>query len=80
MYFTYILRSLKDGKYYYGSSKNIENRLKHHNSGKVKSTKNRKPLVIHYLERFELRSDAEKRERFFKSIPGYRWLKENKII
>ena len=48
MYFAYILKSLKDNKYYYGSTGNIESRLKQHNYGKVKSTKNRIPLILHY--------------------------------
>lgn len=35
----YILRSLKNGRYYIGSSNNIERRLGEHNNGKVKSTR-----------------------------------------
>jgi putative endonuclease len=80
MYFAYILKSLKDGKYYYGSSEDIEKRLKNHNSGKVKSTKNRKPFIIHYFEKFDTRTEAETRERYFKTIEGYNWLKHNRII
>ena len=80
MYFVYILKSLKDNKYYYGSTGNIENRLKQHNHGKVKSTKNRRPLILHYSEQFEHKTDALKREIFFKSIDGYLWLKKNNII
>jgi putative endonuclease len=80
MYFVYILKSLKDGKYYYGSSENIERRLKHHNSGKVRSTKNRKPLKLHYFEELQTRKEAEVREKYFKTIDGYNWLKQNGII
>ena len=80
MYFTYILKSLKDGKYYYGSTSNLENRLKFHNKGRVKATKARIPLILHYSERYKTRSEAVKRELFFKSIDGYNWLKDNKII
>ncbi len=39
MYFTYILQSLKDNRYYYGHTNNLENRVDQHNKGKVKSTK-----------------------------------------
>ncbi len=80
MYFTYILKSLKDGRYYYGSTENIDDRLKLHNSGKVRSTKTRKPFVVHYCEKFDNRTEAWKREMFFKSIDGYNWLKLKKII
>ena len=80
MHFTYILKSLKDGKYYYGSTSDIDNRIVHHNSGKVKSTRNRRPLKLHYQEQFNIKKEAEARERFFKTIDGYIWLKENRII
>jgi putative endonuclease len=80
MYFTYILKSLKDGRYYYGSTENIEDRLKLHNSGKVRSTKSRKPFVIHYYEKYDSRTKAWEREMFFKSIDGYNWLKTKNII
>jgi putative endonuclease len=79
VYCAYILKSLKDGKYYYGSCQDLENRLLEHNGGKVKATKLRVPFVLHYFEKFESRSEAYKREMFFKSIDGYRWLKEQKI-
>jgi putative endonuclease len=80
MYFTYILKSLKDNRFYYGSCEDLEKRLLIHNAGKVKSTKSRLPFVIHYFEEYSSRSDAQKREYYFKSIDGYRWLKENRII
>jgi len=80
MFYAYILKSLKDGKYYYGSTKNLEERLKIHNQGKVKLTKGRRPLVIHYFESFNSRSEAKKREYFFKTIDGYNWLKNQNII
>ncbi|MBK6912191.1 MAG: GIY-YIG nuclease family protein [Ignavibacteriales bacterium] len=44
MYFVYILQSLKDNKRYIGSTNEIQRRVEEHNSGKVKSTRNRSPL------------------------------------
>jgi putative endonuclease len=79
-YFVYILRSESHGTYYYGSTENIEKRLKEHNGGRVKYTKGRRPWIVHYKEEFQTRSEAQKREYFFKSIDGYRFLKEAKII
>ncbi len=35
MYFTYILRSLKTGKHYYGSCEDLEKLLILHNAGKI---------------------------------------------
>ncbi len=80
MYYVYILKSLKDEKHYYGSTSNLDKRLSSHNSGKVRSTKSRRPLIVIYFESFETKSEALKREFFFKSKPGYYWLKNNHII
>ncbi|MFZ6033830.1 MAG: GIY-YIG nuclease family protein [Melioribacter sp.] len=52
MYFTYVLQSLKDRRYYYGSASNLEERLKAHNAGKVRSTKSRRPQKIVFYETF----------------------------
>ena len=43
-------------------------------------TKGRMPFILHYYETFETKSEAAKRETFFKSIDGYIFLKENKLI
>jgi putative endonuclease len=80
VYYTYILRSTKDNGYYFGHTSSIENRLAKHNKGGVKSTKNRIPFVIHYFEEFETKSGAFKREVFFKSFEGRKWLFEKNII
>jgi len=80
MYYSYILKSLKDGKYYYGSTNDVERRLIKHNTGQVRSTKGRYPFVIHFTEEHITRGSAFRRELFYKSIDGYNFLKEQKII
>ena len=80
MYKTYILQSEKDGSYYYGHSKDLCKRLLAHNTGKVKSTKAKRPKKIFYSEEYETRSLAFRREMFFKSIDGYIFLRESGII
>jgi len=80
MFYTYILKSLKDQTYYYGSTENLEERIKIHNSGKERFTKGHKPYKLHYYETFKTRAEAVARERFFKSIDGYKWLKSKGII
>ncbi|MCC5908500.1 MAG: GIY-YIG nuclease family protein [Balneolaceae bacterium] len=80
MYFVYILRSQSTHRHYYGHSGNLEERLKDHNSGKVRSTKGGRPWELIYHEEFETKSEAFRRELFFKSIEGYRFLKQRKII
>ena len=79
MHYTYILKSEKTGRYYYGATSDIETRLKSHNFGKVKSTKSGRPWNLHYLEEFETKSEALQREKFFKTIDGYNYLKSKEI-
>ncbi len=80
MFFVYILRSLRDQGFYFGSCEHIEKRLTDHNKEKVRSTKGRLPFVIHYSESYATRSEAFRREHFFKSIDEYNWLKKQQII
>jgi len=40
-YYTYVLKSLKDGKMYTGYTRNLKLRFEKHNNGLVESTKNR---------------------------------------
>ncbi len=46
----------------------------------MRSTKHRRPFEIIYYEEFENKTDAIRREKFFKSIDGYNWLKIMKIV
>ena len=80
MFYSYVLKSLEDYKYYYWHTTDLNLRLKEHNDGKVKSTKGRRPFIVHYYETFETKAEAVKRELFFKTINGYIFLKENKFI
>jgi len=79
MFFTYVIKSSKNGTYYYGHTKNLDDRIKEHNSGRVRYTKSRRPWKLHYYEGFDTKSEAYKREQFFKSISGYRYLKDKNI-
>ncbi|MFA5127155.1 MAG: GIY-YIG nuclease family protein [Patescibacteria group bacterium] len=66
MYKLYIIRSLKTKKYYIGISADLEQRLRHHNSGANKSTRNAKPWTIVYTEEFNDKKSAWLRERQIK--------------
>ena len=70
MFHTYILQSLKDNKYYIGSTGNLEQRIKAHNLGHSRATKNRIPFKLIYSEEFESKSVAMKRENQIKSYKG----------
>jgi putative endonuclease len=74
MYYTYVLKSKKDEDLYIGFTNDLQNRFKEHNSGKVESTKNCKPLELIYYEACLNKQDAIKREKYFKTGFGRRFL------
>ena len=74
-YYTYILKSNKDGKFYTGYTKDLKLRLEEHNKGKVESTKTRRPLNLIYYEACLNRSDATHREKYLKTYHGKMFIK-----
>ena len=74
-YYTYILKSEKDGKIYTGYTQDLRKRLNQHNKGLSIYTKNRGPFVLIYYEACLLGSKARSRELFLKSGMGKRYLK-----
>jgi len=79
MAITYIIFSQKTDRIYIGASHedNVSNRLKAHNSGKVRSTKFGKPWKLIRMEKFHTYTEARKREIFLKTGVGRNWLKNN---
>ncbi|OGY91228.1 MAG: hypothetical protein A3B31_01360 [Candidatus Komeilibacteria bacterium RIFCSPLOWO2_01_FULL_53_11] len=75
-YWVYILESLKDHRTYVGYTKDLEVRLTKHNSGQVKSTKHRRPLIILYKEMFQTKGEAKEKELWWKSRGGRQELKK----
>ncbi len=67
MFYVYVLRSVPSGRFYIGSTENIENRLNEHNNGEVKATRSYRPWNIVYTESFVTRSEAYRRERQIKN-------------
>ena len=67
MFYCYILRSEKTGRFYIGSAEDVAKRLLEHNSGRVTSTRGRGPWACVWKEGFPTRADAVKRERQIKS-------------
>lgn len=70
MYFVYVLQSLKNDRYYTGSTDDLERRLSEHNTGQSTYTRLTRPYKLVYSESFETRSEAVKRERYFKTGKG----------
>ena len=74
-YYVYVLQSEKDHKFYIGCTSDIEKRLEGHNSGKVSTTMNRRPLKLIYWEGCLNQQDAARRERYLKTTWGKRYIK-----
>ncbi len=74
MFYTYILLSEKDQKLYMGFTEDLKSRLGEHEIGAVVSTRERQPLKLVYYEACLDARDAIKREKYFKSGFGRRFL------
>ncbi|MFA5933630.1 MAG: GIY-YIG nuclease family protein [Candidatus Paceibacterota bacterium] len=74
-YYTYILKSKKDGKKYTGFTKDLRKRLEQHNAGKSTYTKGRGPFQLIYYEACLMEKEARSRELYLKSGMGKRYLK-----
>lgn len=76
MYFVYVLKSLKNGKFYKGLTLNLEKRLKEHFYGKSPTTRLMLPLKIIHVEILGTKKEARKMEKYFKSGYGREIIKE----
>ena len=75
MYYTYVLQSERDGKFYTGLTEDLKLRFEQHNKGLVESTKDRRPLRLIYYEACIDKDDATRRERYLKTYHGKMFLK-----
>ena len=79
MWRVYIIKSKDHDWYYMGMSQNPFDRLKSHNSGKVRSTKYKKPYEILLIEEFDSLKKARTREKYYKTGFGKKvWMKKIK--
>jgi putative endonuclease len=75
MYYTYVLQSEKDGKFYVGFSKDLKQRFEQHNNGNVESTRDRRPFKLIYNEACVDITDATHREKYLKTYHGKMFIK-----
>lgn len=66
MFYVYVLKSLKDDNLYFGSTNDLRRRLSDHNTGKVPSTKARRPFELRYYEAYFTENGARQREASLK--------------
>ena len=74
-HYTYVLKSINNGKFYTGTTNNLRQRLAQHKKGLVRSTKYMLPIEMVYCEVCLDKNDAHRRERYLKTGPGKRYLK-----
>ena len=70
MFYTYVLLSQKDNKFYIGYTKNLKLRFEQHQKGEIRSTKHRLPLQLIYCEACLNQEDALRREKYLKTYYG----------
>ena len=70
MFYVYILQSGKDGGYYTGQTRDVEERLRYHNAGYVRSTRFFRPWSLVGFYSFPTRKGAVNFERHIKSFKG----------
>jgi putative endonuclease len=75
MYYTYVIRSGKNGRLYTGFTSDLRKRLREHNEDKARSTKGRGPFELIYYEACINELDAKAREKYLKSGMGKRYIK-----
>ncbi|MEX2007377.1 MAG: GIY-YIG nuclease family protein [Candidatus Levyibacteriota bacterium] len=76
MWFVYVLKSEKNGRYHTGSTNDLTRRLGEHNSGHSKSTSLTRPFILIYKETYSTRLEARRRELFLKTGNGREFLKK----
>ena len=81
MFDVYAIESLTIKRIYIGYTRDINERLKYHNSGYVKSTAKGRPWRLIALEKVGNREDARWLEFSLKKSKGKRikWLNQNRI-
>lgn len=74
MFYTYVLQSMKMGTTYVGITSDLRRRLSEHYQGLNLSTKHALPWRVIYYEACLNKTDASRREGYFKKTQGKRLL------
>ncbi len=81
MFYAYVIKSVKNGRFYYGSTDNLRRRFTEHNNGTGgKYTSDNRPFELVYYEAYNSYALAKQAERFYKSGYGREVLKSKLSI
>ena len=75
MFYVYVIRSEKDGRFYVGMCMDLARRIREHNAGKTFSTKGYCPWKLFFAEEFPTRAAAREREKSLKGGAGKEFIK-----
>jgi len=70
MFYVYVLRSGKTGRFYVGSCQDVDGRVRRHNAGHSKATRHGIPWILLHSENFPTRAEATRKERYYKTGRG----------
>ena len=76
MYYTYVLYSKKDEKFYTGFTQDLKLRFDQHNKGRVESTRDKRIHKLVYFRAYINRNDATHREKYLKTYHGKAYIKK----
>lgn len=79
MRFAYILRSEMDGSYCFGSTTNVDERVKQHNQGLSNHTSKYRPWQLVWFGAFVSKARAEAFERYLKTGSGHAFSRKRLI-
>lgn len=76
MCYCYILYSEKTDSFYVGSTTNLEDRLKRHNSGRSTYTKKGMPWRVVYIKEYPTRAEAYRAEMYIKAQKSRKYIEQ----
>ena len=75
-YYTYILKSIRDGQFYTGFTNDLRKPSSHHATGQFISNVDRRPLdLLSYYKAYMDQVDAFAREEYLKTGMGKHYIK-----
>ena len=75
MWYTYVLESQQNKRWYTGSTNDLRKRFRQHNENKSRYTSKRGPWKLIYYEACHSEEDTRSRELYLKSGMGKRYLR-----
>ena len=79
MFYVYILKSLKDGSLYVGSTGDLKKRVNEHNNGNAKYSKTKRPYKLIWYCAFRDKTKALIFEKYLKHGSGHAFTKKHLI-